>query len=189
MVEAAPVKPDHSCDEVTVVCDTKVLTTKTESYHVSDIGVRQLSECRVPNLVLKPMTIEDYDRVRDILPSVTRCSSRYSRETVEQMLQFPSFFPFIIVDTLNDTLIGYAEVHRMPHLGRGMDGRLEKVIIKEEYRGKKVAQVACRELMDIAKNVLNCGRCDLTVEKPDAMTVYERLGFEPVSTNVWRLML
>lgn len=86
-----------------------------------------------------------------------------------------------------EKIIGYAELHRLPHMGRGMDGRLEKVLVLEEWRGKKIAQVACQCLLDIARDELHCGRCDLTVEKPDAMAVYTKLGFEPVETQVLRL--
>eukprot|EP00921_Rhytidocystis_pertsovi_P004912 GHVQ01008527.1.p1 GENE.GHVQ01008527.1~~GHVQ01008527.1.p1 ORF type:complete len:257 (+),score=60.14 GHVQ01008527.1:319-1089(+) len=84
-------------------------------------------------------------------------------------------------------LIGFAELYRLPHLGRNFDGRLERVITREEYRGKGIATKLCEYIVDIAKTKLDCGRVDLTVEKGDARHVYQdKLQFSPVETTVLR---
>lgn len=88
----------------------------------------------------------------------------------------------------------------MPHFGRGFDGRLEKVLVVEKFRGKKIAQKMCGVLLVVvsgfcnqrfwqARDILKCGRLDLTVEKPDARKVYSNLGFSKLEgTEVMRLM-
>eukprot|EP01056_Protomagalhaensia_sp_Gyna25_P003247 Protomagalhaensia_sp_Gyna_25__3246@NODE_2952_length_804_cov_291_594771_g2467_i0_p1_GENE_NODE_2952_length_804_cov_291_594771_g2467_i0NODE_2952_length_804_cov_291_594771_g2467_i0_p1_ORF_typecomplete_len181_score17_41Acetyltransf_10/PF13673_7/2e09Acetyltransf_1/PF00583_25/5e09Acetyltransf_7/PF13508_7/8_4e06Acetyltransf_4/PF13420_7/3_6e05Acetyltransf_3/PF13302_7/0_00014FR47/PF08445_10/0_075_NODE_2952_length_804_cov_291_594771_g2467_i031573 len=134
----------------------------------------------------RPMTLSDYEEVRAIIPQVTRCHKVMRSGEVASMLSCGNFFPYVVC--CEDVIIGYAELHRLPHFGRGFDCRLEKVLITEPFRGQKVAQRFCGFLCDLARDELECGRVDLTVEKPDAKALYTHLGFSRVDTEVWRLL-
>jgi len=139
------------------------------------------------DITIRAMVPEDYTQIRALLPKVSRCSRTHTAAEVEILLSCPNYFPFCAVSSTGE-IVGYAELHRMPHMGRLYDSRLEKVIVKESMRGNKIASILCSHVMAVAKDELSCGRVDLTVEKPDAKTVYAKLGFKTVETEVWRNM-
>eukprot|EP01055_Gregarina_sp_Pseudo9_P001087 Gregarina_sp_Pseudo_9__1086@NODE_1707_length_1380_cov_237_475019_g1582_i0_p1_GENE_NODE_1707_length_1380_cov_237_475019_g1582_i0NODE_1707_length_1380_cov_237_475019_g1582_i0_p1_ORF_typecomplete_len186_score12_99Acetyltransf_1/PF00583_25/1_3e11Acetyltransf_10/PF13673_7/2_7e10Acetyltransf_7/PF13508_7/1_8e07Acetyltransf_3/PF13302_7/2e06Acetyltransf_4/PF13420_7/3_4e06GNAT_acetyltran/PF12746_7/0_00067FR47/PF08445_10/0_0023Acetyltransf_8/PF13523_6/0_042Acetyltransf_9/PF13527_7/0_059_NODE_1707_length_13 len=159
-------------------------TSKALNFAAPTLPSCQLEAEDNKSLLCRPMKAEDYAFVRAIMPQVSRCNQILSQDIVVQMLDCTTFFPYVVCH--DETVIGYAELHRLPHFGRGFDGRLEKVLILEEYRGQKIAQKFCSFLCDVARNVLGCGRIDLTVEKPAAKAVYSNLGFSKVDTEVWR---
>ncbi|CEL99281.1 unnamed protein product [Vitrella brassicaformis CCMP3155] len=86
-------------------------------------------------------------------------------------------------------LVGYGELYLMPHMGRGFDGRLERVVVSEGFRGRGLATALCEHIIEQARGPLACGRVDLTVENPAAKHIYTKLGFEDVQTKMMRLML
>lgn len=160
----------------------------SEEKQASDL-LSQLPECVLEiedgkTLLCRPMKADDYPSVRNMMPQVSRCHTVLPPETISKFLSYATFFPYVVC--YKDEIIGYAEIHRLPHFGRGYDGRLEKVLITEAFRGQKVAQRFCSFLCNLAKEVLDCGRVDLTVEKPAAKAVYTNLGFSKVETEVWR---
>eukprot|EP01068_Selenidium_serpulae_P010334 Selendium_serpulae@DN5436_c0_g1_i2.p1 len=139
------------------------------------------------DVVLTPMTVESYKKVRELLPGVSRCFVQHSPEVVEAMVNNPSYYP--ICAFRNDELVGFAELHLMPHIGRCPDSRLERVVVSENFRGKGLATVLCQEIIAFAKTI-DCGRVELTVEKDAARHIYEdKLKFSKVDTTVMRLML
>eukprot|EP01053_Blabericola_migrator_P005143 Blabericola_migrator_1__5142@NODE_2656_length_2489_cov_252_649050_g1609_i2_p2_GENE_NODE_2656_length_2489_cov_252_649050_g1609_i2NODE_2656_length_2489_cov_252_649050_g1609_i2_p2_ORF_typecomplete_len175_score27_00Acetyltransf_10/PF13673_7/5e10Acetyltransf_1/PF00583_25/2e09Acetyltransf_7/PF13508_7/2e06Acetyltransf_4/PF13420_7/8_3e06GNAT_acetyltran/PF12746_7/0_0011FR47/PF08445_10/0_0022Acetyltransf_3/PF13302_7/0_0017Acetyltransf_9/PF13527_7/0_018_NODE_2656_length_2489_cov_252_649050_g1609_i219472471 len=160
-----------------------------ESSSAVDMKSKMMHEIMIEQgdtYVCRPMVLEDYETVRAIIPLVSRCHKTLPLSMVKEVLSYPTFFPYVLCD--GEEIVGYAEIHRLPHFGRGFDGRLEKVIIVEKHRGKKLAQKFCAFLCEVAKTSLECGRMDLTVEKPDAKAVYTHLGFSKVDTEVWRAM-
>lgn len=84
-------------------------------------------------------------------------------------------------------MCGFCELYVMPHLGRAADGRLERVVVSPAYRGKGIATAMCQLVLKLAKEQLEIGRLDLTVEKPEARHIYTKLGFAPVNTETLRL--
>eukprot|EP00922_Rhytidocystis_sp_ex-Travisia-forbesii_P039237 GHVS01058390.1.p1 GENE.GHVS01058390.1~~GHVS01058390.1.p1 ORF type:complete len:374 (+),score=27.41 GHVS01058390.1:720-1841(+) len=140
------------------------------------------------NVCVSPMLKQDYDAVRRMLPTVSRCHLELSVETLESVLEDPLYFPFCAFRQDTRELVGFAELYRLPHLGRNFDGRLERVLTVESFRGNGLASGLCEHLVKLARENLNCGRVDLTVENNDARHIYEdKLGFKPVTTTTMRL--
>ncbi|OEH75689.1 diamine acetyltransferase [Cyclospora cayetanensis] len=148
--------------------------------------------------VLRRMTAADYPAVRMLLPLVSRCQLELGEEDLEQLLKQPTYIPFCCYTVAAPTaacegqgkegeLCGFCELYILPHLGRAADGRLERVVVSPEFRGKGIATAMCQAVLRLAKEQLQLGRVDLTVEKADAKHIYTKLGFEPVSTETLRL--
>lgn len=147
--------------------------------------------------ILRRMTAADYPAVREMLPLVSRCQMQLSKEDLMELLNQPMYIPFCCfsaISTGNGTtelkegeLCGFCELYVMPHLGRAADGRLERVVVSPAYRGKGIATSMCQVVLRLAKEQLQIGRLDLTVEKPEARHIYTKLGFTPVSTETLRL--
>lgn len=136
------------------------------------------------------MTVSDYDIVRKLLPKVSTCVSTHSEDDITYFLSLPTYHPFVAFREDTGELVGFAEIYRLPHLGRSFDARLERVITTESFRGQGLATRMCECLIDLAKTKLNCNRIDLTVEKADARHIYEtKLQFKHVNTTLLRLTL
>ncbi|KAL8427876.1 hypothetical protein ACSSS7_007497 [Eimeria intestinalis] len=144
--------------------------------------------------LMKP---SDYSGVCELLPLVSRGQQRLSDETLAAVLKQPTYFPFCCFlsndgngrKTDEQQLCGFCEVYVQPHLRRAADGRLERVVVAQDFRGCGVATAMCQAVLQLAKNQLNLGRIDLTVEKPDAKHIYTKLGFTTVDTETLRLQL
>lgn len=135
------------------------------------------------------MTVADYDAARSLVPEVSRCNRWLTKDEFAPLLNIPTFHPYCCYRLDTNELVGYAELHRMPHLGRKFDARVERVVISPNFRDKGLASAMCTELIRRAKDELDCGRVELTVEKPAARHIYEeKLHFKPVDTTVMRLL-
>lgn len=173
-------------------------------------------DCKGEGVIFRRMRVSDYPSVRKLMPSVSRCFLVFDEEQVAEILSLPTFFAWCcfrkqktVADrekTREETgggkeggqedearqaegdLLGYCEMILQPHWGRKPDGRLERVVVSEHFRGRGLATQMCREVIQVMKESGIVGRIDLTVEKPDARHVYEdKLGFKEVDTKVLRL--
>lgn len=138
-------------------------------------------------IVCGPMTPQDYPAVRNLLPGVSRCQNVYDVADVAELLSPSTFHPFCGFRIDTGDLIAYGEIHRLPHLARKFDGRLEKIIVAESVRGMGVGTAFCQYLIQQARDHLNCSRLDLTAEKENARSVYTKLGFQVHPTETMRL--
>lgn len=147
---------------------------------------------------MRRMTAADYPAVREMLPLVSRCQLNFGEEDLNELLRQPSYIPLCCFCAIKGTqgeaekeeeLCGYCELYVLPHLGRAADGRLERVVVSPHFRGKGIATEMCRLVLQLAKEQLQLGRLDLTVEKADARHIYTKLGFTPVETETLRLLL
>lgn len=146
--------------------------------------------CKDVTVVFRPMEVDDYGAVRDLVPLVSRCFTRFSSQDVQALLALPTYHPWCAIRKDTGALVGFVELLRLPHIGRQFDGRLERVVVSENFRNRGLATMMCEYLITQAKEVLNCGRIELTVEKENARHIYEqKLQFVPVSTTVMRRML
>ncbi|PFH36490.1 acetyltransferase, GNAT family protein [Besnoitia besnoiti] len=157
-------------------------------------------------VVLRRMRVSDYSAVRTLLPSVSRCPETLSETQLAEILRLPVFYAWCCYSVRGEQgdgegggqeraiaegeLLGYCEVILQPHLGRKPDGRLERVVVSQTFRGRGLATKMCQEVIQQIRDAGVCGRLDLTVEKPDARHIYEdKLGFRAVDTSVLRLEL
>jgi len=144
-------------------------------------------ECNGIHVICGPMTRDDYPAVMKLLPGVSRCKTSHVPEEVSKLLSAPTYHPWCAYRLDTGELVGFAEIHRLPHLGRNYDARLERVIVSPDFRRQGLATKFVRHIIQQARDKLDCGRIDLTVEKAEAQTLYCNLGFAPVATNVYRL--
>lgn len=86
-------------------------------------------------------------------------------------------------------IIGYMEVYTLPHLGRLCDSRLERVIVDPLYRNRGICRMMMNFVTKFCKDTLHCNRIDLISANPIAISLYEKMGFEPVESGMFRLML
>lgn len=143
---------------------------------------------------LRQMEPSDYSLVRQLLPHVSRCSHHLDDENILRLLQLPTYYAFCCFSvpppqsaaTEEGILCGFCELCIVPHLGREADGRLERVVVEPGFRGRGIASAMCSEVIQFAREKLQLGRIDLTVEKPDAKHIYTKLGFSPVTTETLR---
>ncbi|KEP65056.1 UNVERIFIED_CONTAM: acetyltransferase, GNAT family protein [Hammondia hammondi] len=151
-------------------------------------------------VILRRMNVTDYAAVRALLPSVSRCPDTLTEAKVASILSLPVFFAWCCFSVKNaeiegrdereaeGDLLGYCEVILQPHLGRKPDGRLERVVVSEHFRGRGLATKLCEAVIQELRERDLCGRLDLTVEKPEARHIYEeKLGFQAIETTVLRL--
>eukprot|EP00735_Rhodelphis_limneticus_P002509 TRINITY_DN13407_c0_g1::TRINITY_DN13407_c0_g1_i1::g.9549::m.9549 TRINITY_DN13407_c0_g1::TRINITY_DN13407_c0_g1_i1::g.9549 ORF type:complete len:161 (+),score=10.94,sp/Q5CPU3/SSAT_CRYPI/39.61/3e-28,Acetyltransf_1/PF00583.19/2.6e-15,Acetyltransf_7/PF13508.1/2.6e-08,Acetyltransf_10/PF13673.1/3.8e-05,Acetyltransf_8/PF13523.1/0.00044,Acetyltransf_CG/PF14542.1/0.00086,Acetyltransf_4/PF13420.1/0.00079,Acetyltransf_3/PF13302.1/0.0017,FR47/PF08445.5/0.0063,Acetyltransf_9/PF13527.1/0.011 TRINITY_DN13407_c0 len=146
-----------------------------------------------PSYFIRPMTMDDYYVVRKLYCLVSGGKLELTLEMLEEFLRLPSYKPVCLVYTGEgedkDAVVAFAELHLMPHLTRGWDARIERVVVSEKHRGKGYATALCNHLITLARH-FNCDRVQLTVEAADAKHIYQdKLGFKPVHTETLKLDL
>eukprot|EP00920_Eleutheroschizon_duboscqi_P027104 GHVT01066354.1.p1 GENE.GHVT01066354.1~~GHVT01066354.1.p1 ORF type:complete len:304 (-),score=83.14 GHVT01066354.1:851-1762(-) len=146
-------------------------------------------QCGERAVRFRPMVAADYSAVRSLLPHVSRCDRWHEELFLKEMLELPTYHAFCAETAdAKRQLVAFAELHRMPHLGRRFDARLERVIVAPAFRSMGLATQLCRHILLVAKEKLQCGRVDLTVENPRARYIYEnKLGFAEQQTSVMRI--
>lgn len=72
----------------------------------------------------------------------------------------------------------------------GFEGRIEDVVVDEEYRGRGIARRMMEMIVEEART-LGLGRLALTSNpaRRAANALYQSIGFERYETNVYRLLL
>eukprot|EP01067_Filipodium_phascolosomae_P002927 Filipodium_phascolosomae@DN2524_c0_g1_i1.p1 len=131
----------------------------------------------------------DYDKYLEtysLLKKVSRCTAPHSQSFLEsEILSNPLYHP--IVCTNGSQVVAFAELYRMPHLGRLFDGRLERVVVADKMEGLGLATKLCGYIVEQAEKSLLCNRVDLTVENPKAKHIYQnKLQFDCLATQMMR---
>eukprot|EP00914_Ancora_sagittata_P005200 GHVO01010717.1.p1 GENE.GHVO01010717.1~~GHVO01010717.1.p1 ORF type:complete len:187 (-),score=13.74 GHVO01010717.1:77-637(-) len=140
---------------------------------------------------IRRMGVDDYPSVRALIPSVSRCNRTHSSDQISKLID-DGYIVSVCVYTLQDDtetqLVGYAELVKVPHLGRSWDGRLERVIVHPQWRKNGIGNEISIYITKIAKE-LGLGRIDLTVERDEALRLYTKNGYQTVDTTCMRIML
>eukprot|EP01071_Lankesteria_metandrocarpae_P002555 Lankesteria_metandrocarpae@DN2407_c0_g1_i1.p1 len=168
----------------------------THKCHAGELNSSLLSaiqdtvvECAGIKVKLQAAKPENYAELRTLAAGVSSCSDVHSSEDVQALFAIPTFHPVSARRVDSGELVGYAELYRLPHMGRSFDGRLERVVVDESFRGRNLATEMCKYIIAEAKR-LQCNRIDLTVEADSALHIYKnKLGFVPISTTVLRLKM
>lgn len=73
---------------------------------------------------------------------------------VDQLLSLPSCslnrtdsHPCCAYRNDSNELVGYCELYRLPHIGRNFDSRIERVVVREAFRGRGLATLMCEHLI------------------------------------------
>jgi ribosomal protein S18 acetylase RimI-like enzyme len=120
-----------------------------------------------------------------LVPQLSSSNPPPSGEQVVQMLSSPAIHQFMAHDE-DGTIVGVATlaVFRIPTALRAW---IEDVITDESARGQGVGEALTRAMLDRAR-ALGCTTVDLTSRpsRAAANRLYQRVGFEPRDTNVYR---
>lgn len=145
-------------------------------------------DCNGVACTIRPATIADYEALYELVPIVSRCPTKHSESMQKEIFGNPWYHPYVLCRDDTGEVVTFAELIRMPHIGRMYDSRLERVVTKESFRRRGAATKLCQFVVLMASK-LGCCRIDLTVENPIAKRIYANLGFDTVTTEVQRVML
>jgi ribosomal protein S18 acetylase RimI-like enzyme len=139
------------------------------------------------------ITVEIVDEVTDdlvdafvrLVPQLSKSNPPPTRAQVEEMVSAPAADQFIARDD-EGTIVGVSTlvVFRIP---TGLRAWIEDVITDESARGQGVGAAMTNAMLERART-LGATTVDLTSRpsREAANRLYQRLGFEPRETNVYR---
>jgi ribosomal protein S18 acetylase RimI-like enzyme len=123
-----------------------------------------------------------------LVPQLSRSNPPPSVDEVDDMLCSSAITQFV-ARTDDDTIVGVATLVTF-FIPTGTRAWIEDVIVDEAARGQGVGE-ALTEAMLAEARVRGCVTVDLTSRpsREAANRLYQKLGFEPRHTNVWRFTL
>jgi len=141
-----------------------------------------------PGLVLRPLSIHDYERgftsVLAQLTKVGEVSQKQFEDRFRQMKQCPNtYYITVIEDTQKGQVIGSASlvveqkfIHEI-----ATRGRIEDVVVREEYRGQQLGKLLVDALALLSRK-LGCYKLSLEC-KDENVRFYETMGFQRDEQN------
>lgn len=144
----------------------------------------------VPGVIVRPMHIDEYADVRArILPIVSGGDRAVPVPDLRRFIVSTMFVPYVA--EIDGTLVGYAELALFhTALASCRIGRIERVAVVPEARGRHVSRAIVGELLTQSAK-LDCPRVDLQVRDGNvpAVRTYERLGFVRTDEILYQLAL
>lgn len=110
-----------------------------------------------------------------------------TREHIQDKLNKSIFFALMYFDDEVIAMSAIEELFELPQItvctdDKGRHGCVVSVYTKPEYRGNGYQQQLIRYLLDFAKKQ-HFNDITLTTNTPDAMHIYEKVGFERISNK------
>lgn len=141
-----------------------------------DVVVREVTDrSKVPALV---------EAFRDLLPQLSRSAPPINEAALDEIVASPATHLLVALD--GDAVLGSLTlaVFRIP---TGLRAWIEDVVVDEAGRGRGVGEALNRHALDLAAE-RGCRTVDLTSRpsRDAANRLYQRLGFHPRDTNVYR---
>jgi ribosomal protein S18 acetylase RimI-like enzyme len=128
------------------------------------------------------------EAVERLVPQLSRSNPPPTAEQLASIVSSPATDLFVATDD-DGTVLGMATlaVFRIP---TGLRAWIEDVVVDEAGRGQGVGAALNRAMIDRARE-LGCVTVDLTSRpsREAANRLYQKLGFEPRETNVYRFDL
>jgi ribosomal protein S18 acetylase RimI-like enzyme len=128
------------------------------------------------------------EAVQRLVPQLSRSNPPPTAERVAEIVSSPATDLFLATDD-DGTVLGMATlaVFRIPTALRAW---IEDVVVDEAARGRGVGAALNRAMVDRARD-LGCATVDLTSRpsREAANRLYQKLGFRPRETNVYRFDL
>ncbi|MFJ1729680.1 GNAT family N-acetyltransferase [Streptomyces sp. NPDC088254] len=122
-----------------------------------------------------------------LLPQLSSTAKPLDGEAVERTVMCDA--NTVLVARVSGTIVGTLTLVLLP-LPSGVRARVEDVIVDAEARGRGVAALLTQEALRIAREA-GARTVDLTSrpDRPAANRLYERLGFRPRNSTVYRVPL
>jgi ribosomal protein S18 acetylase RimI-like enzyme len=134
------------------------------------------------------LTPQMVDAVEKLVPQLSRSNPPPTEAEMGEIVASPATDLFIVVDDTG-TIVGMATLatFRIPTAKRAW---IEDVVVDESARGAGVGQALTEAMVDRARE-LGCATVDLTSRpsREAANRLYQRAGFHPRDTNIYRLDL
>lgn len=133
-----------------------------------------------------PALIEAFNR---LVPQLSKSNPPPTAAELALIVESPASILLIAVDPDDGAILGSMTLawFRIP---TGVRAWIEDVVVDEAARGRGVGEALNREALDRAR-ALDARTVDLTSRpsREAANRLYQRLGFEPRETNVYRYSL
>lgn len=133
-----------------------------------------------------PALIEAFNR---LVPQLSKSNPPPTAAELALIVESPASILLIAVDPADGAILGSMTLawFRIP---TGVRAWIEDVVVDESARGRGVGEALNREALDRARG-LGAKTVDLTSRpsREAANRLYQRLGFEPRETNVYRYSL
>jgi ribosomal protein S18 acetylase RimI-like enzyme len=143
---------------------------------------------RVKVEIATTLTPAIVDAVERLVPQLSRSSPPPTTAELGDVVASPATDLFIAIDDTG-TVIGMATLatFRIP---TGLRAWIEDVVVDEAGRGQGVGEALTQAMVDRARE-LGCRTVDLTSRpsREAANRLYQRAGFVPRDTNIYRLDL
>ena len=128
------------------------------------------------------------DAFARLTPQLSRSNPAPGREQVEEIVRSPATDLFVAYGD-DGKVLGSSTlaVFRIP---TGLRAWIEDVVVDEAARGQGVGEALTRAMLDRAR-ARGCITVDLTSRpsREAANRLYQRIGFQPRETNVYRIAL
>ena len=133
-----------------------------------------------------PALIEAFNR---LVPQLSKSNPPPTAAELALIVEAPASILLIAVDPADEAILGSMTLawFRIP---TGVRAWIEDVVVDEAARGRGVGEALNREALERAR-ALGAKTVDLTSRpsREAANRLYQRLGFEPRETNVYRFSL
>jgi ribosomal protein S18 acetylase RimI-like enzyme len=133
-----------------------------------------------------PALIEAFNR---LVPQLSKSNPPPTAAELALIVESPASILLIAVDPADEAILGSMTLawFRIP---TGVRAWIEDVVVDEAARGRGVGEALNREALERAR-ALGAKTVDLTSRpsREAANRLYQRLGFEPRETNVYRYNL
>jgi ribosomal protein S18 acetylase RimI-like enzyme len=135
------------------------------------------------------VTTELVDAVARLLPQLSRSARTPTAETLAEIIASPATTLFVARADTDGPIIGMLTLVllRIPTAVRAW---IEDVVVAEEARGRGCGEALSRAAIEVAA-AAGARTVDLTSRpaRDDANRLYQRIGFKPRETNVYRYEL
>jgi ribosomal protein S18 acetylase RimI-like enzyme len=128
------------------------------------------------------------DALAALVPQLSTSNPPPTRAEVETMLASDAITQLVARDD-SGAIIGVATLAVFP-IPTATRAWIEDVIVDESARGQGVGEALTRAMIDMAREI-GCKTVELTSRpsREAANRLYQRIGFEPRETNVYRFTL
>lgn len=137
--------------------------------------------------VLDQITDEVTDAFRRLLPQLSRSAQPLTADALRQLVSCET--NTVLVARGPSSIVGTLTLVMFP-VPTGLRARIEDVVVDESARGQGVGAALTEEALRLARHA-NARTVDLT-SRPDrtaANHLYQRLGFQPRNSQVYRFTL
>lgn len=135
-----------------------------------------------------PVTPELVAAFDHLVPQLSKSNPPPTREQVQALIDADAIDQFVAFDD-SGAIVGVATLVTFP-IPTAMRAWIEDVIVDEAASRQGIGEALTRAMIDRARQ-LGCKTVDLTSRptREAANRLYQRIGFQPRDTNVYRLTL